>query len=168
MSKLKESGAKWWRCYKLCVCLLHEGAFCSLTEEYEVALFLAAYTEVKLLGEEKKRDHELYVVISTLVGLRETRHALQSDFVQRWLLPRCTWSEDLAQCEQATMRENWVRTNSMPGILGFSSIFFFPRDAVCLPAAQETGHFKMVISGPFSDFSVVPDPSVHFPVPASS
>lgn len=83
MSKLKESGAKWWRCYKLCVCLLHEGAFCSLTEEYEVALFLAAYTEVKLLGEEKKRDHELYVVISTLVGLRETRHALQSGFVQR-------------------------------------------------------------------------------------
>lgn len=52
MSKLEESGAKWWHCYKLCLCLLHEDAFFSLTEEYEVALFLVAYTEVKLLGEE--------------------------------------------------------------------------------------------------------------------
>lgn len=82
MSKLEESGPKWQHCYKLCLCLLHEDAFFSLTEEYEVAHFLVAYTEVKLLGE-KKIDHELYVVISTLIGLRETQHPLQSDFVQR-------------------------------------------------------------------------------------
>ncbi|TRZ24895.1 hypothetical protein HGM15179_002244 [Zosterops borbonicus] len=56
-------------------------------EEYEVVLFLVAYTEVKLLREEKKRDHELCVVISTLVGLRETRHALQSDLGKVMVVP---------------------------------------------------------------------------------
>lgn len=30
MSKLEGSGAKWWRCYKLCLCLLREDAFCGL------------------------------------------------------------------------------------------------------------------------------------------
>lgn len=78
--KIRESVAKWWHCYKMC--LFNEDVFCSLTEEYEVALSFVAYTTVKLLVE-RETDHDLCVVISTLVGLRETWHPLQSDFVQR-------------------------------------------------------------------------------------
>lgn len=69
--------------------------FLVLWKNIEVALFLVAYIEVKLMGEEKKRDRELCVVISTLVGLRETRCLLHSDFVQKYFslgaLDLSTW-----------------------------------------------------------------------------
>lgn len=44
---------------------------------------MVAYTEVKLLREEKKRDHELCVVISTLVGLRKDSPCVAVGFGER-------------------------------------------------------------------------------------